>query len=101
MARRQSRAGRDIATYEHPDKERVDAPPAGLVGQQTDRDADARSCAHGPHLDSRLSWSGKAEHASFEVLTVSLPLAPGENGRPAVKIVDDRGLESFKIVELA
>jgi adenine-specific DNA-methyltransferase len=31
--------------------------------------------------------------------TVSLPFAAGKNGRVAVKIVDDRGIESLKIVE--
>ena len=32
--------------------------------------------------------------------TVSLPFERGEHGRAAVKIVDDRGVESLKIVEL-
>ena len=32
--------------------------------------------------------------------TVSLPFEPGEHRRVAVKIVDDRGVESLKIVEL-
>ena len=32
--------------------------------------------------------------------TVSLPFEPGKHGRAAVKIVDDRGVESLKIVEL-
>ena len=32
--------------------------------------------------------------------TLSLPFAPGEHRRAAVKIVDDRGIESLKIVEL-
>ena len=32
--------------------------------------------------------------------TVSLPFAVGEHARAAVKIVDDRGIESLKIVEL-
>ena len=33
--------------------------------------------------------------------TVSLPFSPGEHKRAAVKIVDDRGIESLKIVELS
>ena len=33
--------------------------------------------------------------------TVSLPFAPGKNGRVAVKIVDDRGIESLKILEIS
>ncbi len=32
--------------------------------------------------------------------TVSLPFASGKHERAAVKIVDDRGIESLKIVEL-
>ena len=32
--------------------------------------------------------------------TVSLPFEPGEHGRAAVKIIDDRGIESLRIVEL-
>ncbi|MDE0083903.1 MAG: site-specific DNA-methyltransferase [Gammaproteobacteria bacterium] len=72
MARRKGKAGRDIATYEHPDKERVNNPPVGLVTPDTDRDAADKTYAHDPHLDPHLSWSGKAEHTSFEVPTVSL-----------------------------
>ena len=127
MARRGSKAGRDIATYERPDKERVNNPPVGSVTPQTDGDGAGKSYAHDPHLDPHRSWSGKAEHTSFEVPTVSLhvherveatpeelaravmrfpapvslPFEPGDHGRPAVKIVDDRGVESLKIVELA
>jgi adenine-specific DNA-methyltransferase len=32
--------------------------------------------------------------------TVSLPFAGGENKKVAVKIVDDRGIESLKIIPL-
>jgi adenine-specific DNA-methyltransferase len=32
--------------------------------------------------------------------TVSLPFEPGEHGRIAVKIVDDRGIESLKVMEI-
>ena len=33
--------------------------------------------------------------------TVSLPFNPGDHGRAAVKIVDDRGIESLKIVDIS
>lgn len=33
--------------------------------------------------------------------TVSLPFEEGENGRIAVKIVDDRGIESLRIMDLS
>ena len=32
---------------------------------------------------------------------ISLPFAAGENRRAAVKIVDDRGIESIKLVDLS
>jgi len=33
--------------------------------------------------------------------TVSLPFAPGAHRRIAVKIVDDRGIESLKVTEIS
>jgi adenine-specific DNA-methyltransferase len=33
--------------------------------------------------------------------TTSLPFTPGKHNRAAVKIIDDRGIESFKVIELA
>ena len=33
--------------------------------------------------------------------TVSLPFEPGKNKRVAVKIVDDRGIESLRILDIA
>ena len=72
MARRRKKARRDIENYAHTDKERVNNPPVGLVTPETDRDAGDKSYAHDLHLNPQLSWSGKAEHPSFEVPTVSL-----------------------------
>lgn len=53
---------------------------------------------------SRLARNLKAE-IDEELIetyrgTVSLPFEPGEHKRVAVKIVDDRGIESLKIVEI-
>lgn len=41
-----------------------------------------------------------AGHTSFEVPTVLLSFEPGEHRRVAVKIVDDRGIESLKVLEV-
>ncbi len=53
---------------------------------------------------AKLAKSLKAEIDATRIAayrgTVSLLFAPGEHGRAAVKIVDDRGVESLKIVEL-
>lgn len=47
-------------------------PPVGLVRPENDPEARPRACIYDPHLDPQLQWAGKAEHASFEVPTVSL-----------------------------
>ncbi len=48
MARRKGKAGRNVATYEHPDRERVNNPPVCLVTPETDRDAADKTYAHDP-----------------------------------------------------
>ena len=72
MARRAKSTSRDIESYAHTGKERVNNPPVGLVTPDTDPDAGARAYAHDPHIDPQLNWAGKAEHTSFDVPTVSL-----------------------------
>ena len=63
---------RPIEQYEHKDKQRANNPPVGLVTPESDRDAGKKTWAYDPHLDPQLQWTGKAEHTSFEVPTVSL-----------------------------
>ena len=62
-----------------------------------------------PMSGEKDGWSRLAKNLKAEIDesliesyrgTVSLPFAVGEHGRVAVKIVDDRGIESLKIVEL-
>ena len=90
MARPRNKAGRDIDNYAHGDKERVNNPPVGLVTPETDQDAGRKSYAHDPHLDPHLSWSGKAEHTSFEVPTVSLHVHERIDPRTIVEAVRKR-----------
>ncbi|MBN2224884.1 MAG: site-specific DNA-methyltransferase [Deltaproteobacteria bacterium] len=61
-----------IDQYEHRDKERLNNPPVGLVTPETDKDTGKKTYAYDPHIDPSLQWAGKAEHASFEIPTVSL-----------------------------
>ena len=72
MARRRKGVKREIRSYRHSDRERVNNPPVGLVTGATDPDAGKRTYAYDPHLDPQLVWAGKAEHTSFQVPTVSL-----------------------------
>ena len=90
MARRSEKPGRNIETYAHADKERVNNPPVGLVTPETDRDAGRKIYAHDPHLDPQLSWAGKAEHTSFEVPTVSLHVHERIDPRTIVEAVRKR-----------
>ena len=61
-----------------------------------------------PMAGEKEGWSKLAKNLRAEIDeeamqayygTISLPFAPGKNGRVAVKIVDDRGIESLKILE--
>ena len=72
--KRKAKAGaeRPIEQYEHKDKLRANNPPVGLVTPESDRDGARKAWAYDPHLDPQLQWTGKAEHTSFEVRTVSL-----------------------------
>ena len=63
---------RPIEQYRHDDKERINIPEVGLVTAETDIVSDKKSYEYDPHLDPQLVWSGKAEHTSFKVPTVSL-----------------------------
>jgi len=73
---------RQIESYEHKDKERLNNPPVGLVTPDTDPEKDAgKTYAYDPHLDPQLQWAGKAEHTSFTVPTVSLHVPTYKRGK--------------------
>ena len=62
-----------IQAYVHDKDKRKNNPPVGLVQPETDPPTDEKQTyQYDPHLDPQLQWSGKTEHTSFEVPTVSL-----------------------------
>ena len=72
-AKHRKETKKPIEQYDHKDKKRVNNPPVGLVTPETDRDTGLKKkYQYDPHLDPQLVWTGKAEHTSFEVPTVSL-----------------------------
>jgi adenine-specific DNA-methyltransferase len=60
-----------IEQYTHADKDRAYIPPAGLANYDSEEQPKQRY-DYDPHIDPQLGWTGKAEHTSFEVPTVSL-----------------------------
>ncbi len=109
-----------IEQYDHEGTKPPNNPPLGLADVKSDPGDSKKTYAYDPHLDPTLIWAGKAERTSFEIPTVaknlraeidetlveayrgtvSLPFPFGKQGRVAVKIVDDRGIESLKILEM-
>jgi hypothetical protein len=105
MPRNKKSDQKPIEQYEHKGKKRVNNPSVGLVTPETDRETGKKKYAYDPHLDPQLQWAGKPEYTFFEVPiayreTISWPFEPGKNKRIAIEIVDDRGIESLKIMEV-
>ena len=81
---------REVENYTHPDKERANNPPVGLVTPETDKDAGKKTYAYDPHLDPQLQWAGKKEHVSFEIPTISLHVHERIDPRTIVEAVRKR-----------
>lgn len=92
---------RPIETYEHIDKKRINNPPAGLVSESTDPDRGEKATyAYDPHLDPQLQWTGKTEHTSFEVPTVSLHVHERIDPRTIIEAVRKGNGEEVKQISL-
>ena len=81
---------RKIESYSHGDAERANNPPVGLVTPETDQDRGKKRYAFDPHIDPQLQWAGKAEHASFDVPTVSLHVHERIDPRAVIEAVRAR-----------
>jgi hypothetical protein len=71
----------EIIRHDQKAKKRANNPPVSLVDAKSDDAEGKKTYADDPHLDPTLVWAGK-------------------HGRVAVKIVDDRGIESLKLLEI-
>src|SRR5262245_26726177 len=76
-----------IEQYTHPDKDRANIPPVGLVTPETDKDSGKQKYAYDPHLDPQLQWAGKAERTSFDVPIVSLHVHERIDPRTVIEAV--------------
>lgn len=88
--KKKSLDAKPIEQYTHPDKDRVNNPPVGLVTPETDKEAGKQVYAYDPHLDPQLQWAGKAEHTSFEVPIVSLHVHERIDPRTIIEAVRRR-----------
>ena len=71
MAKTARKKEEDLDSYRHEDETRKNAVPVGLASYDTSKPKPKRY-DYDPHPNPRLIWSGKKEHMSFEVPTVSL-----------------------------
>lgn len=71
MARKSKKKDEDVDSYRHEAETRKNAVPVGLASYDTSKPK-PKKYDYDPHLDPQLIWSGKKEHTSFEVPTVSL-----------------------------
>ncbi len=90
MAKKSKPSKRPIEHYDHKDKTRPNNPPVGLVTPQTDPEQPRKQYQYDPHLDPQLVWSGKAEHTSFQVPTISLHVHERIDPRTIVRAVQRR-----------
>ena len=112
--KRKGTAKKPIESYGHQDKKRANNPPVGLVTPQTDPERGAKKTYEYPRqvffpmAGPKDGWSRLTRNLMPEIDeelietyrgTVSLPFEPGDHKRVAVKIIDDRGIESLKIME--
>lgn len=96
MKTRTNSSKRPIEQYEHKDKERINNPPSGLVTPELDKKEEKKTYQYDPHLDPQLTWSGKAEHTSFEVSTVSLHVHERIDPRSIIETVRKKNGNNYE-----
>lgn len=91
---------KQIEQYEHSKEKRSNIPHVGLVTPESDPETgEKKTYEYDPHLDPQLQWSGKKEHTSFEVPTVSLHVHERIDSKTIIETVkkekDDGGQMSL------
>jgi len=86
-----------IRDYRFLEDKRKNIPDAGLTSYYREK-REKRHYEYDPHLDPQLVWSGKAEHASFEVDTVALHIHERISTKAILKAVEKK--ELFKQLKL-
>lgn len=82
---------KEIRSYYHSDKERLNNPPVGLSIYDDD-DIPRKSYDYDPNIDPQLYWSGKTERTSFDVPLVSLHIHETINPHQILKSARGGGI---------
>jgi very-short-patch-repair endonuclease/DNA modification methylase len=81
-----------VKDYRHQDASRKNNPEVGLSNwEKSDKAPPKVKYQYDPHLDPQLIWSGKAEHTSFDVDTVSLHIHERVSSQAIIKAVKRNG----------
>jgi adenine-specific DNA-methyltransferase len=80
----------EVADYRHKGETRKNVPDAGLAIYNY-KPQEPVKYNYDPHLDPQLIWTGKAEHPSFEVETVSLHIHERVSTEAILKSVQRAG----------
>jgi hypothetical protein len=85
---------RPIEQYDHKGQRRKNNPHVGLVTPDSDREAPKKQYAYDHNLKAEIDTDRIEAYRG----NVSLPFEAGPHKRVGIKIVDDRGIESLKII---
>ena len=91
MARKQKKKEEDVDSYRHEAETRKNGVPVGLASYDTSKPK-PKKYDYDPHLDPQLIWSGKKEHTSFEVPTVSLHIHERIAPEAIIRLFDGNGI---------
>ncbi len=85
--KRKASIDKNVDSYRHESETCKNAVPVGLASYDTSKPK-PKKYEYDPHLDPQLVWSGKKEHTSFEVPTVSLHIHEKTNQATFVKALN-------------
>ncbi|MBU4320196.1 MAG: hypothetical protein L6246_08560 [Thermodesulfovibrionales bacterium] len=85
--KRKASIDKNVDSYRHEQETCKNVVPVGLTSYGTLK-SKPKKYEYDPHLDPQLVWSGKKEHTSFEVPTVSLHIHEKTNQATFVKALN-------------
>ena len=94
MAKKARKKEGDVDSYRNETDSSKNAVPVGLASYDTSK-LKPKKYDYAIHLDPQLIWSGKKEHTSFEVPTVSLHIHERIAPEAIIRSIKRNNAESF------